>query len=286
MVEKTIVIQATRLDTSNKVGNQKQISRKQSIKEETKEGGLTGSEQRSISKRLSLAVVIFKDRSHISWGLVKEQMQKKLGKIIDVVPITDDRAVVWCKNENEFKYVLKKGDLFRGRMFIGKIKKWNMYMHWEFTQIEARDSWIGVEGLPLNLWNMEIFKMIGEACGGLLEVASETNNISFLKYAKLKVKGFSSGFLHPIVEVPCGKEIIHVGLFSLGACKDKIGDLLGQTKRMMARSLGDSYVRILKGVDKDGKECQVADVERGEIVIEKMGISDIVQAKSVVDKGI
>ena len=73
--------------------------------------------------------------------------------------------------------------------------------------------------MPLNLWNLDTFKLIGEACGGLLEVARETNDQSFLMYAKLKVKCHNSRFLDPIVEIPCAEEIIHVGLFSLGAYK-------------------------------------------------------------------
>ena len=65
-----------------------------------------------------------------------------------------------------------------------------MYMHWEFTQIEARYHWIGVEGLSLKLWNMETFKKIGEACGGLMEVVTETENQSFFYIRKVKSEGF------------------------------------------------------------------------------------------------
>ena len=69
----------------------------------------------------------------------------------------------------------------------------------------------------MNLWNLDNFKIIGEACGGLLEVTKETFDQSFLMYAKIKVKGHKSGFLYPIMEIPCEDEIIHAGLFSLGA---------------------------------------------------------------------
>ena len=61
------------------------------------------------------------------------------------------------------------------------------------------NSWIGVEGLPLNLWNLDTFKSIGQTCGGLVEVTKETLDQSFLLYAKLKVKGYKKGFLYPIV---------------------------------------------------------------------------------------
>ena len=133
--------------------------------------------------------------------------------------------------------MLEKGDLYRGRLFIGKIKKWDMFMHWEFTRIQVRYSWTGVEGLSLNLWNMETFRKIGDACGGLLDIAPETKNQTFFMYAMLKVKGFSTGFMHPIAAIPCDKETVHVGLFSLGPYPLKGQVRFGSTRGLLARSV-------------------------------------------------
>ena len=101
-----MVIRAEVLGTRNKL--------QESRLEESKTIGQTRSEQGSTVKLPSLAVVILKQRSHISWRLVKEQMQKKLGRLAKVVPFADDRAVSWCTNEDELKSILEKGDLFRG----------------------------------------------------------------------------------------------------------------------------------------------------------------------------
>ena len=97
------------------------------------------------------------------------------------------------------------------------------------------------------MWNMDTFKKIGEACGGLLEVALETVNQSFLRFVKLKVKGFYNGFLHPIAKIQNDKETIHVGLFSLGSNPSKGVYRLGFTKGILASSLGDFYVDMLLG---------------------------------------
>ncbi|EXC34342.1 hypothetical protein L484_006697 [Morus notabilis] len=43
----------------------------------------------------------------------------------------------------------------------------------------------------------------GDACGGLLEVAKETLDQSFLKFAKIKIRGFREGLMPPVLEVPC-----------------------------------------------------------------------------------
>ena len=68
-------------------------------------------------------------------------------------------------------------------------------------QIEVRRGWIGIKGIPLIMWNVHVFKIIREACGGLLEVAEETKNKSYLGYEKLKVKGFESGLMNSMIEI-------------------------------------------------------------------------------------
>ena len=59
-------------------------------------------------------------------------------------------------------------------------------MKHEYVQIEVHNSSIGLEGLPLNLWTYHTFKIIGHACGGFIEVAKETLEQAFLRYAKIK----------------------------------------------------------------------------------------------------
>ncbi|EXB42372.1 hypothetical protein L484_021964 [Morus notabilis] len=54
-------------------------------------------------------------------------------------------------------------------------------------EIEARNSWIGIEGLMLNLWNYHTLKVIGDACEGLLEIAKDTLNQMFLSSSTLIV---------------------------------------------------------------------------------------------------
>ena len=140
---------------------------------------------------------------------------KKVGRITEVVPFTVDRVVMWCANEEELRSVLEKGDLFRGREFIAKIKNCDTYSLSELTQIEVSHSWIGVQGLSLNLWNLETFVKIGEGCGGLIEVAPEPLDMSFLIFVKLEVKGFLNSFLNSTAEFQSDNETIQVRLFSL-----------------------------------------------------------------------
>ena len=53
------------------------------------------------------------------------------------------------------------------------------------------------------MWNIHVFKVIGEACGNFLEVAEETKNKSHMGFAKIKVKGFESRLMNPVIEMSC-----------------------------------------------------------------------------------
>ncbi|EXB61743.1 hypothetical protein L484_008812 [Morus notabilis] len=76
------------------------------------------------------------------------------------------------------------------------MEPWSISSHWEHVKIEHRSSWIGIEGLPLNLWNAHAFKIIGEAYGGSLEVSKDTLDRFFLTFAKNKflLQQFKSDF--------------------------------------------------------------------------------------------
>ena len=98
-----------------------------------------------------------------------------------------------------------------------------------------------MEGIPLNFWNYHVFKIIGDFCGGLLEIAEETLNKTFLRFAKLKVKGAANGFMHPLMEVPCEGITIHVSIFSLGVYKHLYEVFNGGVAGLVRRSLEKEY---------------------------------------------
>ncbi|EXB80249.1 Putative amidohydrolase ytcJ [Morus notabilis] len=118
----------------------------------------------------------------------------------------------------------------------------------------ARNSWIGIEGLPLNLWNYHVFKIIGDNCSGLVEIAEDTLGQSFLLFAKIKVRGFKDGFMSPIMEVSCQGERIHLGLFNLENNQPYSTLSNGRTSGLIWRSIemtGDAIVGKADCINKD-----------------------------------
>ena len=161
------------------------------------------------------AVVVYRNTKYLSWGEISKRIQTKFRRAVGLVSLAADRAILWCLDEEEVSSLISKPLQFsKGRHQV-RIERWNMYAHWDNLQIHVHQSWIGIEGLPLNMWNIHVFKIIGKSLGGLLEVAPETKALTFLKYAKIRVGGLEGGFMDPILEILCQGVRVSLGLFAI-----------------------------------------------------------------------
>ncbi|WJZ85239.1 hypothetical protein VitviT2T_004785 [Vitis vinifera] len=52
----------------------------------------------------------------------------------------------------------------------------------------VKEAWVRVVGLPLHLWSREVFKLIGDGCGGLINVDEKTFSMANLQWARLLVR--------------------------------------------------------------------------------------------------
>ena len=71
---------------------------------------------------------------------------------------------------------------------------------------QTKYVWVRVVGLPLHCWSEEIFKRIGDCCGGFVEVDGETKNGSRLQWARILVKNrgnFFSRTMHLAIDDYC-----------------------------------------------------------------------------------
>ena len=51
-----------------------------------------------------------------------------------------------------------------------------------------KEVWVKVVGLPLHLWSREVFKSVGERCGGFIAMDEETAFFSQLQWARILVR--------------------------------------------------------------------------------------------------
>ena len=161
------------------------------------------------------AVTIFRSNTRMPWREISRKLEILIKWKAEVSQLATDRAIFWCFEEKELNGLLLKPEQLSSNNTYVKMKKWKKEDHWENLQIGVRYSWIGIEGLPLKMWNIHVFKVIGEACGGLLEVLGETLQKLYLGYVKLKIKGFETCMMNAVIEILCEGEKVYLGAFSI-----------------------------------------------------------------------
>ena len=88
---------------------------------------------------------------------------------------------------DEAKWVLENGRRsFRGDFL--HLEWWNPTIGCARRKDQAKEAWIRVLGLPLNLWTCEIFRMINDSCGGYLACDKDTTLRVKPLWARIMVK--------------------------------------------------------------------------------------------------
>ena len=91
------------------------------------------------------------------------------------------------QNKWEADMVLLRGSRrFKDRDFL--LQRWGPVVGCTWKESFAKEVWVRVVGLPLHLWSREVFKRIGDCCGGFVAVDEETALFSQLQWARILVK--------------------------------------------------------------------------------------------------
>ena len=170
---------------------------------------------KGVQKNWRLAVVIYRSSSKESWEGIRDGFCRKLGRAVDISTLHANRAILWCRDEKEKGHLLTIDSCKLNNVKPVKVVKWSQQQHWEDIVFQGQNIWVGIEGIPLNWWNVHVLRVIGTKLGGVLEIAEETLQRSFLTYAKIRVSGLSSGFLPSVLELPWGSDIVMLGIFPL-----------------------------------------------------------------------
>ncbi|RVW54132.1 hypothetical protein CK203_092209 [Vitis vinifera] len=73
------------------------------------------------------------------------------------------------------------------------LDKWNPEVGCSLKNPNAVETWVRVVGLPLHFWCFEVFKSIGDGCGGFLAVDEGTKSMSELQWARILVEACGLG---------------------------------------------------------------------------------------------
>ena len=119
-----------------------------------------------------------------SWNLRKGVKVMKLG----------EPFLLEFEDGGEAERVLNRGT----RRFKDKLlhlERWSEEAGCLQVGSQTKEVWVRVVGLPLHCWSEELFKSIGDCCGGLVEVDEDTKNLSQLQWARILVKNGGNFFL-------------------------------------------------------------------------------------------
>ncbi|KAJ9675822.1 hypothetical protein PVL29_024664 [Vitis rotundifolia] len=87
----------------------------------------------------------------------------------------------------EAEQAFKLGSISVGGIFL-RLEKWRSETGCLREGEKSSEAWVRVVGLPVSLWERDILRRIGEACGGFLAVDYQTETMEELQWARLLVK--------------------------------------------------------------------------------------------------
>ena len=89
---------------------------------------------------------------------------------------------------HEAKRVLARGKRSIKENFI-ILDRWNPEVGCLCKNSNANEACVRVVGLPhLHLWSLEVFKRIGDGCGGFVAMDEDTRSLSKLQWARILMK--------------------------------------------------------------------------------------------------
>ena len=94
---------------------------------------------------------------------------------------------------SEAEHVLSRGKR-RVKDNVLFLEKWHPEVGCFCNEAKAKEAWVRVVGLPLYLWSREVFKLIGDGCGGLIAMDEKTDFMANLQWARLLVKVVGKDF--------------------------------------------------------------------------------------------
>ena len=118
-------------------------------------------------------------------------------------PFVADRAILWSNCEENKIKLEEMGMCNIPRVDDVHFQRWSPENQFRNMKTACTNSWIGIEGLPINYWNIQVFKEIGQKCGGLMDVARCTFDFTFLSFAINRLRGKKDGFIPEYMEIDC-----------------------------------------------------------------------------------
>ncbi|OMP07545.1 hypothetical protein COLO4_07245 [Corchorus olitorius] len=195
----------------------------------------------------SLIVKVYGKKVGYKYLVSRIEQLWKIKKQPAVVDLGEDFFLLKFQNEEDCSYVLKKGPWFIGGHFL-TVRKWEPNFKASEASFFSVAVWVRLHELPVEFFDFEVLKKIGQAMGTLLRVDNRTLMGERGRYARLCVqinmdKPLATDFMiegkkQSLVYEGIGTLCFHCGRLGHNADSrpDKVG--ITATERPMAEEKG------------------------------------------------
>lgn len=157
--------------------------------------------QSSLKRSWRNAVLVTRLSAFNPWSRIQSGLSRMLKSHQVLSPVAADRAVLWSNSDDDKSTLEKMGLCSISEAGTVYFQRWKPDSQFKNLKTVCTNSWIGIEGLPINCWNVQVFKDIGQRCGGLLDIARCTLDLSFLSFASILLRGNKGGFIPEFMEI-------------------------------------------------------------------------------------
>ncbi|RVW13055.1 Transposon TX1 uncharacterized 149 kDa protein [Vitis vinifera] len=188
--------------------------------------------------------------SSLKTGTYADVAKSKTGRLGDKVWLELGRRVMLGRLEQLDRCLVVRPSvvLARGKRRVKDnvlfLEKWHPEVGCFCNGANANEAWVRVVGLPLHLWSREVFKLIGDGCGGFIAVDENTNSMAELQWARMLVKVVGR-------DLPTSVQIV------VGWCRR--GSLFGKGPSVDEEEVGGGSRAACKGKCGKGGSVQGAD---------------------------
>ena len=168
---------------------------------------------------------------------------------------------------SEAECVLARGKI-RVKDNVLFLEKWHPEVGCFCKGANVNEAWVRMVGLSLHLWSREVFKLIGDGCGGFIAVDENTDAMANLQWARMLVKVVSKDLPTSIqIVVGSGCFLVQLWWETLPWFSQVVpaGSLFGKGALMDEEEVGGGSRAVCKGRVLE-KEVQYKEQTRVQVV--------------------
>lgn len=171
------------------------------------------------------ALIVKLYRRKIGFSFIQNKLQQlwKPSGRLDYVDLVNEIILTRFSMKEDLDAVLRRGPWFIGEHFLS-IRLWEPLFKSAVANVLSITAWVRLHELPIELYEAEVLKQIGEAIGKVLRVDTHTAMEAQGKYAKLCIQvDVNKPLINTVLIVKFEQVVVYEGINKLYFTCGRIG---------------------------------------------------------------